>query len=109
MTDWLDEIEQRATGAESGPWFAETEVLADGADPHGLRVSRTFVAKPDAVAMVSTRLNHRDRDGAPRPDAERGRWRATQVFIAHARQDVPRLVAEVRRLRALVAEREGMA
>jgi hypothetical protein len=26
-----------------------------------------------------------------------------QDFVAHARQDVPRLVAEVRRLRALIA------
>jgi len=30
-----------------------------------------------------------------------------QDFIAHARQDLPRLLAEVRRLRALLADRGG--
>lgn len=38
-------------------------------------------------------------------DVEDGRWDENARFIANARQDIPRLLAEVRRLRRLLEDR----
>jgi hypothetical protein len=44
------------------------------------------------------------------PDLElSGATKADQDFIAHARQDVPRLLAEVERLRGLLLHSQGSA
>lgn len=77
ISDRLDQIEQRAKGATEGPW----EVLGDedyGYEVHGQR-------EPSSIPGV---------------------WRPTEVcgpgqernaeFIAHARTDVPALVAALR-------------
>lgn len=89
MTDLdLDAIQARADAATPGPWEFDDEVLgvwtaADGAlgggicDPH------------DEYARG---LNH---------PLENMR------FVAHARQDIPLLVAEVRRLRKII-ERQNL-
>ena len=67
----LDAIEQRAHAATEGPWEASAH-----------RTGHYLVICPDCGV----------RGGYERADAE---------FIAHARSDVPALVAEVRRLRAM--------
>jgi hypothetical protein len=77
----LDEIEARCGRASPGPWRS----MIEGRD-HTSGSSFIMTGPP----------------GARGEDIEPGR--ATdddQDFIAHARQDVPRLVAEVRRLRSL--------
>ena len=72
LTDaYLDAIEQRAHAATEGPWEASAH-----------RTGHYLVICPDCGV----------RGGYERADAE---------FIAHARSDVPALVAEVRRLRAM--------
>lgn len=79
----LDEIRARAAAATPGPWQARREFVVSG-DLEGI---------PDCV--VST-----GEDGPQElADAE---------FIAHAREDVPALYAEIERLRAaLVTAMEG--
>jgi hypothetical protein len=79
MTDLdLDAIEARVNAAADGPWVAER-----GARP--TQWPKDYVARP---------LRNRFRVG-DEADAE---------FIAHARTDVPALVAEVRRLREFMAD-----
>lgn len=86
MTDRpdLDAIRQRADAATPGPW---------GVEQYGTTLAVHAYQVSDAVAMIG------DEDHPPAgSDAE---------FIAHAREDVPALLAEVDRLTARVADLEG--
>jgi hypothetical protein len=67
----LKEIEARANAATKGPWVNEK-------DANGFEI---WVAHPNDGLVA---------DALTLPDTE---------FIAHARQDIPKLIAEVRRLR----------
>lgn len=119
--DQLAAIEARATAATLGPWYweAEGEPGSDQPQPYQPRAQmgahgRDRVAWCELVAgegwifapdTVDVTIPKKFRDpGMPatgpidvvvieRGDAE---------FIAHAREDIPALLAEVRRLRALV-------
>lgn len=78
----LTDIEARATAATQGPWTVELEQCdcSDGYCHHGTYVSAIYAA-----------------DGARRDeigDFTDADWQ----FTIHARQDVPALLAEVRRL-----------
>ena len=97
----LDQIEQRAEEATRGPWFIRKlddshamNLIAVSTEPdtgkgerwpdfdHGTIVAATLVQEPRYVDIADDR------------------WDLNAVFIAHARADVPRLVTEIRRLRA---------
>jgi hypothetical protein len=100
--DELNEIEKRANAAAPGPWEdAEASVWE-----HGQRVvDEVFVRRPGdniavAIAVASQILN-------PCADPRNVPSQDTAAFIAHAREDVPALIAEVRRLKARNAELEG--
>ncbi|MFE0131973.1 hypothetical protein ACFWY6_10410 [Streptomyces sp. NPDC059037] len=101
--DDLDGIEEIAAAATPGPWHMRQldddhamSLVAVSTVPdtgrgerwpgfdHGEIVAATLVQQPRYV------------------DAADGRWDENARFIARARQDVPRLVAEVRRLRRLL-------
>ena len=83
LTDaYLDAIEQRAHAATEGPWEATAQDHAAWDVPILDRTGHYLVICPDCGV----------RGGYERADAE---------FIAHARSDVPALLAEVRRLRAM--------
>lgn len=80
--EMLNGIEERAAAATPGPW-----------------VWRPCLEGPDSL--------HRQRDDGTM--IEIGPWRSDfephdAAFIAHARIDVPDLVAEVRKLRAILTE-----
>ena len=83
----LDAIEQRANAATEGPWEASAHDHAAGDVPILDRTGHYLVICPDCGV----------RGGYERADAE---------FIAHARSDVPALLAEVRRLRSIVTRWE---
>jgi hypothetical protein len=88
--DALDAMEKRAAEATPGPW----ESFVEGRDHWGgddfIRTGGLDPAQPDLYVEYS----YGDERGGPVPaDAK------DLDFIAAARQDVPRLVAEVRRLR----------
>ena len=80
----VDEIAARCEAATPGPWRS----FAEGRDHLG---GNDFITAGG------------DEDQSP--DIElTGASRAGQDFIAHARPDIPRLVAEVRRLRRITDE-----
>jgi hypothetical protein len=76
----LDAIEARATAATEGPWEA-TGVVHPNNEAVGLAFVQSHTGWP-ATCFRS----------------------ADSVFIAHSREDVPALVAEVRRLRAILED-----
>lgn len=85
----LDAIEARANAATPGPWRVFTHrVQRSGFQPP------PEVYHPKAIEDAPGDIAHGVPVGASAEDTE---------FIAHARTDVPALVAEVRRCRALPA------
>lgn len=77
----LDAIAERAEQAISGPWHVE--YFGDNGYPQRIANDAAIIAA----------------------DTHEGSYPAhTAEFIAHAREDVPALVAEVRRLRTLLPE-----
>lgn len=97
----LAEIRDRLFEATPGPWSAANEHgLMDGADPAWC-VSRM---RPGFEAMDGTDVDERGRTGGYLYDVAyvetEGRSEADAEFIAHARQDVVELLAEVDRLTA---------
>lgn len=82
----LDAIEQRAAQATPGPWWSWIEGR-DGLSGASF-IGRGHGSERELDLYLST--------GATQPVPT-----ADYDFIAQARQDVPRLVAEIRRLRAL--------
>jgi hypothetical protein len=103
----LDEIEQRADAATKGPWgFYDGDNYADVAADltmtgRGSYSYREKIARlEDETYWDDSAHEDDDEDRAPEQMA------ANAAFIAHARADMPVLLAEVRRLRARVAELE---
>lgn len=85
----LDAIEQRAAAATPGPWW----VVRDNADGfYGEDAYNVHGGENVAIAQGGP-----VEDGGPDVGACD---RADAEFIAHAREDVPALVAEVKRLHA---------
>jgi len=80
LTDRLDEIEARADAATEGPW-----------EWHPYMGSGATLAKPNHPFHERNILKTTDDWPPVADDAE---------FIAHARTDIPALLAEVRRLQA---------
>lgn len=74
----LEAIERRCSAARPAPWVSYVE----GRD-HDSGSNFIMVGESDDIELSGATV-------------------ADQDFIAHARQDVPRLVAEVRRLRKLI-------
>ena len=72
-TNWLDEIERRAMRATPGPWTS----FIEGRD------------HTSGSSFIRTGGEDIELSGATIDD---------QDFIAHARHDIPALIAEVRRL-----------
>jgi hypothetical protein len=88
----LDEIEQRATAATPGPWEAFIEERHAIGGDNFIRTGGLDDNQPDMYVsqyLGTTSIK------VPAADLD---------FIANARQDIPRLVAEIRRLRS---QREG--
>ena len=78
----LDAIEQRANAASDGPWWNDSHEIYAG---HGTSDDQ-WIGETCNIDLLDA--------GA-----------ANGAFLAAARQDVPALVAEIRRLRAEVVER----
>lgn len=98
----LAEIEAREQAATGGPWQHR---------PHGHYDDWGLIRAADGMPVASANLLARHPEAHPRPDPRTGRVPEPEEiqrngqFLAHARQDVPDLVEEVRRLRAELAAR----
>jgi len=100
----LQEIQERADVATPGPWFVRH--LDDDWAANLMAVSTTFdepandgprwpgFSAGDIVAgiLVQHPIRYVDIDD--------GKWGENAAFIAHAREDIPRLIEEIRRLRS---------
>jgi hypothetical protein len=75
----LDEIEARALAATAGPWRSMVEGRDHTSGSHFIMTGEGE-SRGDDIELLSATV-------------------ADQDFIASARQDVPKLVAEIRRLR----------
>lgn len=100
----LEEMERRAEAASSGPWWVEPREY----DP--------MFPKDSAYGVAGHSICRRGNESNPHRHLrvhlmcnpnfpEQGQL--DMQFAAHARSDVPRLIAEVRRLRAEAAGGEG--
>ena len=90
MTDEeLDRIAARADASLPGPWEAFVEGRDHTSGDHFIRTGGLDDASPDMYVTLSSW-----NDEPPKPATPE-----VLDFIAAARQDIPRLVAEVRRLR----------
>jgi hypothetical protein len=87
----LDEIQERVDRATPGPW-----VVGD----HASEVE----APCRCCGPIAKCILYGAESGDREFDAK---YHYNSEFISHARQDVPALLAEVRRLRALLQEREA--
>lgn len=98
----LVQIEQRVAAASAGPWRSRWRELADAKQED----TESIVVPPDFDRPGSHEGN-RVVVGLLYYDGEHAAvTEDNAVFIAAARQDVPALVAEVRRLRELVEAAE---
>lgn len=106
--DELDAIEARANAATPGPWGFErvdtqTKGMAETTHQHVYSgttgVADTWHTTPLVIEGFGPLSGYLPPRHGKVEDAE---------FIAHARADVPALVAEVRRLLGLVAEVDGL-
>ena len=87
----LDAIRARAEAATPGPWEPDTSVRGD-----------CVVWGPDGQFLLTQQAEPHwlpDANGAPRQVAFDVDRRDCE-FIAHAREDIPALLAEIERLRA---------
>ena len=107
--DELDAIQGMVEKATEGPWVED-----DGWIHSGPAADR-LTAYIDALMARANAGLPRDDDQADRPETVVARceqtlpnFEADAEFIAHARQDIPRLLSEVRRLRKENAEGQGV-
>jgi hypothetical protein len=101
----LDEIEARANAATPGPWWARFYESLENAKLDGTFPWADKDVFPKEVACV-WKGSERGFSGLPgliEVKANDG------TFIAHARQDIPALIAECRRLRAALASSQAPA
>jgi hypothetical protein len=95
----LAKIKARADKATPGPWKDDSfeDIAASGNEYWQLRIS-TF-DRPHAWFNDDCEQDEIcSSNNAPSED--RAKWKANAAFIAAARTDIPRLVAEIERLRA---------
>lgn len=90
----LEAIEARANAATEGPWAAV--LLSDVSDT-------SYVSMQDAEDGSSLDIGSCGifPDGVQSIEKNQNQIHANILFCAHARQDIPNLIAEVRRLREL--------
>lgn len=100
----LDAIEELCAAATPGPWF-----VRNLDDDHAMNLVAVSTVPDTGRAERRPEFDHRELIAAtlvqhPRyVDCADERWDENAAFIAMAREAVPRLVAEVRRLRRLLA------
>lgn len=99
MTDYLDEIQARADAATPGPWRWRNSNL----DPLLVGARTLVVMAFRRMGFNGAQPVFRDHERDVLVDAGRENINAfpDAVFIAHARTDVPRLVAAIRAVEAL--------
>jgi len=104
----LQAIEARVNAATPGPWQTGSDL---GGVWKKVALQRGLILQSH-IAESKSRMFIEDYCGSLTmwdawQDEAKGREDRNAEFIAHARDDVPALIAEVRRLRALLSPDEG--
>lgn len=98
----LEEIRKRAEAATPGPWEAS---FPTGADCQWIDVTTAYGAEDELIGTVLPREHMCNPEGVEALQ-KLTRQRMDDVeFIAHARTDVPALLAEIERLRAILQQK----
>ncbi|MFJ9777020.1 hypothetical protein ACIRVF_38295 [Kitasatospora sp. NPDC101157] len=92
----LDSMEVRIAAASTGPWIPVLETRGATGGASCIQIAPATVVKDDEIYLSRFTDGEQVQVG---PDLQLD---ADLDFIASARQDMPRLIAEVRRLRALL-------
>ena len=102
----LREIEERANAATEGPWeCVPRDVFFYKVDGETRLDDRPILTLEKVASYGHDRFLGADIEGPPEPG--RGTLTVPDAwFIAHARTDIPALIAEVRRLKAKAGETE---
>ncbi|MFE7032741.1 hypothetical protein ACFU9Y_20725 [Streptomyces sp. NPDC057621] len=104
----LDEIEELCSVATPGPWFVRS---LD--DDHAMNLVAVSTAEDTGQGERWPDFDHKELIAAtlvqhPRyVDCADGRWDENAAFIAMAREAVPGLVLEIKRLRRLLSAAEA--
>lgn len=106
MSNPLDAIQARADAATEGPWGLGQGFNADGITP--------ALDKADKTEFMALSLNSNSASlflvqssaVIPAVTGDGPKAKANAVFIAHAREDAPKLVAALRAVEALCADPE---
>ncbi|GAA4836109.1 hypothetical protein [Kitasatospora terrestris] len=105
--DELAEIEEVANAATPGPWHVR---LLD--DDYAMNLVAISTVPDTGLGERWPDFDHHENVAAtlvqqPRyVDVADERWDENAQFIAEARQNIPRLIAEIRRLRQLLATKD---
>lgn len=102
----LEAIQARVDAAWPGPWTAYVEGRDVESGSHFIRVADSAGQDeyPDIWMAPQWTHNPDDPFKDPGPEERQVWFEAHYDFVAHARQDIPRLLAEVRRLRQQVRD-----
>jgi len=106
----LDDIEARVNAATDGPWgFYDGETYADVAADMQVTSPGSYNYREKIARLEDENYwddgDHEDHDDSRAPE----QMAANAAFIAHAREDVPALIAEIRRLRDELADARAQA
>lgn len=103
MTDRMDEIRARAEAASEvpGPWYAAT-APAEGSDESKAEYMAGAITEHGPLWVVWKPDDEGDSYRVPAITGDGPNGEALAQFIAHARQDIPDLLAEVERLLAVI-------
>ena len=97
----LDAMEERIAAASRGRWVAVLETRATTGGASCIQID-SGTAEQDDEIYLSRFINSKQVQASPNPQLD-----ADLDFIACAHEDMPRLVAEVRRLRTELAAYEA--
>jgi hypothetical protein len=86
----LAEIRERCDKATEGPWFPS--LLTEG-----------YIAQGSEFNVVASVLEYNE-DGSVRATLGNDNYENNREFIAHAREDIPLLLSEVKALRKLIED-----
>ena len=106
--DELKAIEARANAATPGPWTIEKPRVDGEGWATGVVIAATFAGQ--GIFSKSGRPARVKPTGRVYREARGGQYPANdQTFIAHSREDIPSLLAEVRRMQAFVQRMQWLA
>lgn len=96
----LAEIEERATAATNGPWEVEPDIRPDIFTVYTVDKKGGYFGEGQIIRNMGKGVSERTGRVHIAEHAKYQNNMADAEFIAHAREDIPTLIAEIKRLRS---------